>query len=206
MCHRDRSRTACHGSSARGKTGAPRRDCIAPPGDLIATPSGARRRESPPARTCRAFRTALEIRKRSPTLAQSHDVKSTSLGVLSKSDSKSVLFGRDARHRDPGGADFRDDQGWCPDVDRHAHAKGVDYVRSLSHYLFGAASAALFLFVPLEGLLWRRGVGSGVDHLGRKPASVNPCCTMRSADHMTSTSPLPSAYLRIRFERATQSV
>src|SRR6202163_1433299 len=38
----------------RGRTGAPRRVCTAPAGDPTATPSAARQRESPSARTCRA--------------------------------------------------------------------------------------------------------------------------------------------------------
>jgi hypothetical protein len=43
-----------HGSDARGRTDAPRRACPAPAGDPTATPSAARRRESPSIRTCRA--------------------------------------------------------------------------------------------------------------------------------------------------------
>jgi hypothetical protein len=38
----------------RGRNGAPGRVCTAPAGDPTATPSAARRRESPSARTCRA--------------------------------------------------------------------------------------------------------------------------------------------------------
>jgi hypothetical protein len=54
---------------------------------------------------------------------------------------KSVI--RRTRRRDPG-ADFRDDEGWCSDVDRHARQDGVTSRRS-QFYFPRAASPRLFL-------------------------------------------------------------